>query len=60
MTKFAPDKVVKFIAWCKLTFDERFALHRVEAYALHQVQVDECGQLLGDMPGHDDQPSRAS
>ena len=30
VTKFAPHKALKLIAWCKLTFDEKFELHRVE------------------------------
>jgi len=29
VTKFAPYKVLKLIAWGKLTFDERVVLHRV-------------------------------
>ena len=30
VTKFAPHKALKLIAWGKWTFDERVVLHRVE------------------------------
>ena len=29
VTKFAPHKALKLIAWGKMTFDERVVLHRV-------------------------------
>ena len=32
VTKIAPQKAQKLIAWGKLTFDERFVVHRVEVY----------------------------
>ena len=34
VTKLAPHQALKSIAWCKLTFDERFVVHRVVGWGL--------------------------
>ena len=41
VTKFAPHKILKLIAWGKLTFDKRVVLHRVVRQLKLDVQVVE-------------------
>jgi len=44
VTKFAPHKILMFLASGKFTFDERFALHRVVSTISHRILAALSGQ----------------
>jgi hypothetical protein len=52
VTRFAPHKDLKLIAWGKLTFDEKLVLHRVDA-SNHQDLASVCMKLF-ELPGRFD------